>query len=109
TMLSALVLGTKGAVGSRYNYAAPLYHELIATFERGELEEANTLQQKSIDMITSLGNYGGIATGKAYMKLIDMDCGTFRLPVKNMSGEQFEACNADVAAVGFESFKSKQA
>lgn len=108
-MLSALVLGSKGAVGSTYNYAAPLYHDLIAAFERGEFEEANTLQQKSIDMITLLGKYGGIATGKAYMKLIDLDCGTFRLPVKNMSGEQFEAFKADVAAVGFESFKSKQA
>jgi len=108
-MLSALILGSKGAVGSTYNYAAPLYHDLIAAFERGEFEEANTLQQKAIDMITLLGKYGGIATGKAYMKLIDLDCGTFRLPVKNMNGEQFEAFKADVATVGFESFKSKQA
>src|SRR5690606_41778413 len=55
--------------------ALPIYHDLIAAFERGEFEEANTLQQKAIDMITLLGKYGGIATGKAYMKLIDLDCG----------------------------------
>lgn len=108
-MLSALVLGSKGAVGSTYNYAAPLYHDLIAAFERGDFEKANALQQKSIDMISLLGKYGGIATGKAYMKLVDLDCGTFRLPVKNMDEVQFEAFKADVAALGFDSFKSKQA
>src|SRR5690606_1586330 len=31
-MLSALVLGAKGAVGSTYNYAAPLYNDLIKAF-----------------------------------------------------------------------------
>ncbi|HLT87852.1 MAG TPA: dihydrodipicolinate synthase family protein [Sphingobacterium sp.] len=106
-MLSALILGSKGAVGSTYNYAAPLYHELIAAFERGDFKEANALQQKSIDMITLLGKYGGISTGKAYMKLVDLDCGAFRLPVKNMSAEQFDAFKADVATLGFESFKSQ--
>src|SRR5690606_12479156 len=33
-MLSALVLGAKGAVGSTFNYAAPLYYELIDAFNR---------------------------------------------------------------------------
>ena len=60
-------------------------------------------------MITLLGKYGGIATGKAYMKLVDVDCGEFRLPVANMSPEQFNAFKEDVASLGFESFKSKHA
>lgn len=108
-MLSSLVLGSKGAVGSTYNYAAPLYHDLIAAYNAGDFEKANALQQKSIDMITLLGKYGGIATGKAYMKLVDLDCGAFRLPVKNMSAEHFTSFKADVAALGFESFRSQQA
>lgn len=106
-MLSSLVLGSKGAVGSTYNYAAPLYHELIAAFDAGDLEHANAKQQKSIDMITLLGKYGGIATGKAYMKLIGLDCGQFRLPVANMDKERFELFKAEVAALGFDAFKSK--
>jgi len=105
-MLSSLVLGTKGAVGSTYNYAAPLYNDLIAAYVQGNFEEANRLQQKSIDMIRLLGKYGGIATGKAYMKLVDLDCGGFRLPIANMSKENFELFKADVAALGFDSFKS---
>ena len=64
-MLPALALGTKGAVGSTFNYAAPLYYELIEAFNNGDLRKAQNLQQQSIDMIRLLGKYGGIATGKA--------------------------------------------
>jgi len=105
-MLSALVLGSKGAVGSTYNYAAPLYHDLINAYNKGDFELANQLQQKSIDMIQLLGKYGGIATGKAYMKLIGLNCGEFRLPVTNMSAEKFESFQQDVKALAFEGFKS---
>ncbi len=100
-MLSSLILGSKGAVGSTYNYAAPLYLELMDAYENSQFENANALQQKSIDMIRLLGKYGGIATGKAYMKLIGLDCGTFRLPIANMTEEQFALFQADVADLGF--------
>lgn len=105
-MLSALVLGSFGAVGSTYNYAAPLYLEMQDAFKKGDLIKARDLQQQSIDMIRLLGKYGGIATGKAFMKLVGIDCGGFRLPVKNMSAEQFEHFKKDVEAVGFDRFKS---
>jgi N-acetylneuraminate lyase len=106
-MLSALVLGSYGAVGSTYNYAAPLYYEMIEAFENGELIKARDLQQKSIDMIRLLGKYGGIATGKAFMKLIGMDCGGFRLPVTNMSAADFELFRQDVEDLDFDRFRSK--
>ena len=105
-MLSALALGTKGAVGSTFNYAAPLYHDLMEAFANNDLKKANALQQKSIDMIRLLGKYGGIATGKAYMKLIGVDCGEFRLPVKNMDTAQFLLFKKDTEQINFSSFCS---
>lgn len=105
-MLSALVLGAQGAVGSTFNYAAPLYNEMIAAFNASDLPKARALQQKSIDMIRLLGKYGGISVGKAYMKLVNLDCGEFRLPVKNMNVSQFELFKKDVEALGFSNFKS---
>ena len=105
-MLSALILGAEGAVGSTYNYAAPLYLELMDAFNDGEMERARALQQQSIDMISLLGKYGGIATGKAYMKLIGLDCGEFRLPVKNMQAEQFLLFEKEVAELKFQQFCS---
>jgi len=106
-MLSALVLGAKGAVGSTYNYASPLYLDLIAAFERNDLEKARALQQKSIDVITLLGKYGGNPVGKAYMRLIGLDCGKFRLPIRNMNEEELDAFKKDVAALEFETFRSR--
>lgn len=105
-MASALAIGAKGSVGSTFNYAAPLYHRLMEAFEEGRIEDAAALQQLSIDMIRLLGKYGGISVGKSYMKLVGIDCGAFRLPVRNMSDQQFEAFQADVAALDFDTFKS---
>ncbi|MGN6530852.1 MAG: dihydrodipicolinate synthase family protein [Ginsengibacter sp.] len=105
-MLSALAVGAIGAVGSTFNYAAPLYYELIDAFNQNDLQKAQSLQQQSIDMIYLLGKYGGIATGKAYMKLVGIDCGEFRLPVKNMNGEQFESFKEDVEQLNFSTFCS---
>lgn len=107
-MLPALSLGTKAAVGSTFNYAAPLYYNLIYAFHNGDLQKAQLLQQQSIDMIRLLGKYGGIATGKAYMKLIGLDCGEFRLPVKNMSNAEFELFKKDTEQLGFSNFCSKK-
>jgi N-acetylneuraminate lyase len=106
-MLSALVLGAKGAVGSTFNYAAPLYYNLIDAFESNDLQKARLLQQKAIDMIMLLGKYGGISVGKAYMKVVDMDCGEFRLPVMNMTAEQFKKFKQDVLELDFEAFRSR--
>jgi N-acetylneuraminate lyase len=106
-MLSALAVGSKGAVGSTFNYAAPLYYDLIDAFNNNDLKKAQSLQQQSIDMISLLGKYGGIATGKAFMKLVGIDCGGFRLPVKNMSAEQFDSFKKEVEQINFSSFCSK--
>lgn len=101
-LLSALVLGARGGVGSTYNYAAPLYYQLIDAFNNGDLQLARKLQQQSIDMIRLLGKYGGIATGKAYMKYVGFDCGEFRLPIKNMTAENFEFFRKDVKVLNME-------
>ena len=83
-----------------------LYYDMIDAFKKNDLQTANALQQKSIDMIRLLGKYGGIATGKAYMKLIGLNCGEFRLPVKNMAAEQFTVFKEDVEQINFSSFCS---
>ena len=106
-MLPALSLGTKAAVGSTFNYAAPLYYDLINAFNNNELKQAAAIQQQSIEMIRLLGQYGGISTGKAYMKLMGIDCGKFRLPVKNMSEADFELFKKDTEDIHFSSFSSK--
>lgn len=106
-MLSALVLGTRSAVGSTFNYAAPVYLQLIEAYDKGDFVTARKLQQISIDMIMLLGKYGGIATGKAYMKYIGFDCGKFRSPVKNSWVENYENFSEDVKKLHMEQYFSK--
>jgi N-acetylneuraminate lyase len=105
-MLAALAVGAKGAVGSTFNYAAPLYHQLILAFDHHDLILASRLQQKAIDMIRLLGKYGGITVGKSFMRLVGFDFGGFRLPLQNMTPEQFENFKLDVAALNFDEFRS---
>jgi N-acetylneuraminate lyase len=107
-MLSALVLGCRSGVGSTFNYAAPLYYALIDAFDKGDLVTARRLQQQSIDMIRLLGKYGGIATGKAYMKYLGFDFGGFRLPVKNMTADMYDKFKGDVQALQMEHLFSKR-
>ena len=106
-LLSALVLGARGGVGSTYNYAAPLYNKLIEAFDRNDLVTARALQQRSIDMIALLGKYGGIATGKAYMRYIGLDCGEFRLPVRNMNLSDYQMFLRDVKNLEMDDLFSK--
>jgi N-acetylneuraminate lyase len=96
-LLPALSLGCTGAVGSTYNYAAPLYNSLLESFGRGDLDECRKLQQQSIKIVELLGKYGGMATGKAFMKYIGFDLGEFRSPVLNPDAAALEAFRADVA------------
>jgi N-acetylneuraminate lyase len=108
-LLPALSVGCKSAVGSTFNYAAPLYYGIIEAFDRGDLFTARELQQKAIDMIRLLGKYGGIATGKAFMRYIGFDFGGFRLPVKDFDSSMYDAFVSDVKALGMEEWFSKYA
>jgi len=107
-LLSALVLGCRGAVGSTYNYAAPLYLALIESFNKGDLDKARKLQKLSVDLISLLGKYGGIATGKVFMRHAGIDCGKFRLPVKNMPDEMYGDFINDVRRLGIDELFSKK-
>jgi N-acetylneuraminate lyase len=106
-MLPALSIGCTGFVGSTYNYAAPLYLKLIDAFNRGDLNEARKLQRLSIDMITLLGKYGGMGTGKAYMKYAGLNCGKFRTPVKNLTEDMYSSFVHDVSLLGMEEYFSR--
>lgn len=85
TFLSGLSMGAKGAVGSTYNFAAPIYNKILSAFEKGDWQTALKYQEKSIDFVSLYGKYGGGAAGKAIMKFCGLDCGSFRPPMKKLT------------------------
>lgn len=106
-LLSGLAIGAKGAVGSTYNYAAPLYNQIIKAFAAGKLEEAEKLQFKAVQMVELLVKYGGTGAGKAFMKLIGLDCGWFRAPVASPSEAEVLELKAELEELGFFDFCSR--
>ncbi len=106
-LLSGWVAGARGAIGSTYNYAAPLYHDVLAAIEKGNLEEARQLQLKSVDFVKLLFKYGGAATGKAIMGLIGQDCGPVRSPLVPLSAQEMQALEKDLQAIDFFSYCSQ--
>ena len=106
-LLSGLAIGAKGAVGSTYNYAAPLYNKVMEAFAAGKLEEAEDLQFKAVQMVEILVKYGGTGAGKAFMKLIGVDCGWFREPVSSPTEAEVLQMKADLEELGFFDFCSQ--
>lgn len=106
-LLAGLSMGAKGGVGSTYNYAAPLYHDLIELFEKSDLDQAKKLQEKSIDMIALFSKYGGGTAGKAILKIIGLDCGDFRSPGKKLSPSDREALLLDLQNQDFFNYTMK--
>jgi N-acetylneuraminate lyase len=84
-LLAGLTLGVKGAVGSTYNFAAPLYLRLIDAFECYDLATARKAQLQSVCMIRVLQEFGFSRASKAMMSLIGVDCGQVRLPLRPMA------------------------
>ena len=88
-LLDALLRGAVGAVGTTYNYAAPLYLEMIDLFRAGNLEAARRLQMQAADMIASIiSRECGMAAFKTVMREEGFDCGPPRLPLRNPVGRQ---------------------
>lgn len=87
-LLAGLSLGIRGAVGSTYNFAAPLYLAMMDAFRTGEMEIARKHQAKAVEMINAVARFGFMSGAKHVMSLIGVDCGPPRPPLPTLSGTQ---------------------
>ena len=100
-LLAAIALGGEGAVGSSYNFAAPLYHRVIRGVKSGDLPAARAAQFRSVQLITLLIRYGFFAACKEALRLRGVDCGPVRLPNANLTPPQAAALRGELEAMGF--------
>lgn len=98
---AGLACGAIGAVGSTYNYAAPLYLRLIDSFNRGNHQDVAACMDKVIAIIRVLVQYGGVAAGKLAMQLHGIDVGDPRRPLRPMTAEQKQDALAKFRAAEF--------
>jgi N-acetylneuraminate lyase len=84
-LAGAIALGARSAVGSTYNYAAPLYHQIWKDVEAGRLAAAQAGMAKVCRIVDLLVQYGGVAAGKAMMAMHGIDVGDPRPPLRALS------------------------
>jgi N-acetylneuraminate lyase len=94
-------VGATGAVGSSYNFAAPIYNRILAAFARGDLETCRTEQFRSVKLIKLLSGYGYMAAAKAVMGFLGVDVGPARLPNSNLQPEQRASLRDRLEKLGF--------
>lgn len=100
-LLAGLALGATGAVGSSYNFAAPVYLRLIKAFAAGDLATAREEQMKSVRLIARVASIGYMGAAKAVMGMLGVPVGPARLPHANPDPKQIAALRADLEAMGF--------
>jgi N-acetylneuraminate lyase len=86
-LLAAVALGVEGAVGSTYNFAAPLFRRMLAAFRAGDLAAARAEQYRAVELITLLARYGYFAAAKEVVRLRGVDLGPVRLPNANLTAD----------------------
>ncbi len=100
-MLGALAMGAKGAVGSGFNFASPIYHRLMTAFAAGDLAAAREEQFRGVQVIQLFAGLGYMAAAKAAMKMLGVDVGPARLPNANLTAEQVKKLHGDLETMGF--------
>ncbi|HEX6972063.1 MAG TPA: dihydrodipicolinate synthase family protein, partial [Limnochordia bacterium] len=100
-LLAALAVGARGAVGSTYQFAAPLYGRLLAAWRAGDLPKARAEQRWSAEIVAVLARYGVLAAQKAVMQMIGIDCGPVRPPLVPLDAGAARRLRSELEAIGF--------
>ena len=99
-LLSALVLGAKGMVGSTYNYAMPVFNSVLAAFDEGRPTDAAEAQKKAMSLVQILARNGGLSAGKALMSGVGLEMGPCRAPNRSLDARTTERIVAEARAIG---------
>jgi N-acetylneuraminate lyase len=71
-----------------------------------DLTSARRDQENSQAFIDVMAHFGGLPAGKAMMKLIGLDCGPVRLPLRNLSAGQEAGLRDALNTLGFFDYAS---
>ena len=88
-MLQFLTFKADAAVGTTFNFSAPLYLDIRKHFFDGNFNQAAELQEQSVRMIEVLEDtHNFMGAAKYMMKLLGFDVGPPRLPICDLTSTQ---------------------
>jgi N-acetylneuraminate lyase len=109
-LLPALAVGARGAIGSTYMFAAPLYLKTIEHFRNNRLDLALEQHSFLVEMVRIFVRYPSIPAQKAIMKMFGWDLGPNRLPLVTLNKAQYDKLYLELCEIDFfEKVRSAQA
>jgi N-acetylneuraminate lyase len=100
-LLSGLCGGAHGAIGSTFNFAAPLYNKIVDAFAKNNITEAQRLQGLAVQMVNVIMQFDGQPSLKAMMSLVGLDCGPSRLPLVTLRPYEVDKLRLDLEAIDY--------
>jgi len=99
--LMSFAQGYKAAVGSTYNYAAPIYNNVRKSLSVGDFKRAQVWQKHALEMITAMFETCGRSSLKVMMQMVGIDCGPVRRPIDPASPDQIIALRKRLDTMGW--------
>jgi N-acetylneuraminate lyase len=100
-LLSFLVLGGHGGIGTTYNPLPRVYAGLYAAWQAGNLKRAQELQWFIDRYVVVLFRYGVQAAAKATMEFLGVPVGQPRRPIVPLTAAQKTSLRKDLEAIDF--------
>ena len=97
----AVALGAKSAIGSTYNYSAGIYYKIWDAVKKGDFKTVEKNMKRVCDIVDILVQYGGVAGGKAMMKVWGLDMGGVRAPNVSLSDAAKADCVKRLKKIGY--------
>ncbi len=94
-------MGAQGAVGSGFNFLAPIANRLFAAFHAGDIEAAKEEQYRITRVARVFVSLGYMAAAKAVMEMLGVPVGPPRLPHLALSPENKSALRGELEEMGF--------
>jgi N-acetylneuraminate lyase len=100
-LLPGLVLGARSAVGSTYNFAAPLYLRLAEDLRRGDLAAAEARQALCQEMVRIVGRFGGLPALKGTAEIFGLGPARCRPPLTSLEPAEVSLLEHELERIGF--------
>lgn len=100
-LMAAAVLGARGAVGSSYNFAAPIYLQLLKDLAAGNPEQAREQQFRSVLLIQLLASIGYMPAAREVMGILGVPVGPPRQPNATLDDAARRKLHAGLERLGF--------
>ena len=86
-LLSGLIMGADGAIGSTYNFMANKFVRILSLFREGKIDEAQKVQREANRIITILCSLGVMQAEKEILCQLGFDFGECRKPFGALSDD----------------------